>query len=195
MSVKRSNPDRNAQRSSPDAQPALSVKRSGPDRNAPALTLDAQSAQKAQLWPIVKRLPAYLRCGWALIREPAIPLKHKALLYSVVLYSVTPANLIVGAIPVVGQVDNTLLFLLGLRQAFANCPPEIAARHLKRAGLDAGQLDQDLATIMTLARRALRRGRREIRFAGRVAGGMSRRIARRLIARRPPPAKPEPGPG
>src|SRR5436305_2848730 len=87
---------------------------------------------KAELLPIVKRFPAYLRCGWALIREPAIPLKHKTLLYSVVLYTITPAHMVVGVVPVLGQVDSTLMFLLGLRQALAHCPPEIRRKHLKR---------------------------------------------------------------
>src|SRR4051794_16239304 len=97
---------------------------------------------KAQLWPIMKRFPAYLRCGWALIREPAIPLRHKSLLYGLVLYSVTPAHVIVGVIPVLGQVDNPLIFLLGLRQALSHCPPAVRRRHLERAGLAPEQVDQ-----------------------------------------------------
>ena len=147
---------------------------------------------KAQLLPIAKRFPAYLRCGWALIREPAIPLKHKTLLYSVVLYSVTPAHMVVGVIPVLGQVDSVLMFLLGLRQALAHCPPAVRRRHLERLGISPGQLDEDLATVMAIARRAIRRGRREIRFAGRVAAGLGRRVAVRLLTPKPRPTRRRP---
>ncbi len=77
---------------------------------------------RALILPIVKRLPAYLRLGWALSREPAIPWRHKTLLYLFPIYYVSPAHLLVHPIPVLGQIDGAAFFLLALRQALTHCP-------------------------------------------------------------------------
>ena len=139
---------------------------------------------KAILWPIAKRLPAYVRLAWALVREPAIPRRHKTLLYSTAVYTFTPLHWIASPIPVVGQADSVVLLLLGLRQALTHCPPQIRARHLARLKIAPGQMDKDLRATMAVAWYALgeigRPVTRNVRFAGRVAGGFSRRLAYRI---------------
>lgn len=144
------------------------------------LTHDLQ----ALIWPIVKRLPSYIRLGWALAREPGIPGTQKALLLSSALYPVSPAQVVTGVIPIVGQVDGLLIFLLGLRQALASCPPEAAARYLARNRLSQGQLDRDVGAILFVAGKAANRAgvylARNVRFLGRVAAGFGRRVARRI---------------
>lgn len=139
---------------------------------------------KAILWPIVKRLPAYVRLAWALVREPAIPRRYKTLLYTTAVYTFTPLHLIASPIPVVGQADSVVLLLLGLRQALTHCPPQVKARHLARLKIRPGQMDKDLHATLGVAWYALgeigRPVTRNVRFAGRVAGGFSRRLAYRI---------------
>ena len=140
---------------------------------------------KTLLWPIAKRLPVYAKLAWALVREPAIPRRHKALLYGAALYTLSPAHLFVQPIPLVGQVDNLALFLLGLTQALHHCPPDIAAQHYTRLHLPPTQLQDDLQTM----KQAIGYGVSKIgkplllhaRFAGRVAGGLGRRAVRRVV--------------
>jgi uncharacterized membrane protein YkvA (DUF1232 family) len=143
---------------------------------------DPKAAQV--LLPILKRLPRYVRLGWALGKEPSIPKRHKVLLFSAALYPVSPASLVMAVIPVVGQADVIVLFLLGIRQALKHCPPETAAQILERAGLEEGQLDEDLSAVGKLVRRAARNAGQDLgsrlRYGARVAGGFARRAAQRM---------------
>lgn len=140
---------------------------------------------KDLLLPILKRVPAYVRLGWALLREPAIPRRHKALLYSTIVYTFSPLHLMVSPIPVVAQVDSVVLLLLGIRQAMAHCPEEIIEQHLARLKVPSRQMEKDLNVGVAVAWRTLGRIGRPIgtnaRFAGRVAGGFGRRMLQRLL--------------
>jgi uncharacterized membrane protein YkvA (DUF1232 family) len=153
---------------------------------APAHSKPLEEDLKRLAWPILKRLPAYAKLAWALGKEPTIPRRHKTLLYSAVLFTVTPVQFLTAPIPVLGQIDGVVLFLLGIRQALGHCPPEVAARHLTRLRLSRNQLERDLRVSLYIAWRAVGKvGNpvgRNLRFAGRVAGGFGRRLARRLAS-------------
>ncbi len=110
--------------------------------------------------PVLKRLPAYVRLGWALAKEPAIPWRHKTLLCLFPLYCVSPVNLLAQSIPVLGLVDEAVWFLVGTRQALAHCPPPVAARHLARLHLAPRQLQEDVNAVLAVVGRV----------AGRVLG-------------------------
>jgi hypothetical protein len=140
---------------------------------------------KALLWPIVKRVPAYVRLGWALCREPAIPHRHKTLLYTTLVYTFTPAHLLLSPVPVLGQVDSLVLLLLGIRQAVAHCPAEVCDHHLARLKLAPTQLNRDLHVTLYVSWHTVGKiGRplgHHLRFAGRVLRGFSRRTLKRLL--------------
>ena len=116
----------------------------------------------AALWPILKRLPAYVRLAWGLAREKEIPLRHKALLYGAVLYGATPIHAPLSLIPVVGQVDGPLLLLLGIRNALLHCPADAAARRFTQVGLARDQVARDLAEVLEISHRWVRKGARGI---------------------------------
>jgi uncharacterized membrane protein YkvA (DUF1232 family) len=139
--------------------------------------------------PILKRAPGYLRLGLALLRDPALPARYKLPIYGCLVYSASPLRLAANLIPIVGQIDNTLLFLVGLRLALSHCPPEVAERHLARVHFTQNQVDEDLRAVLSVAGRAVRHtGRavrhtgRGLRFVGRVAAGFTRRQALRVLA-------------
>jgi uncharacterized membrane protein YkvA (DUF1232 family) len=140
------------------------------------------------LWPIVKRLPAYLRLGWALARDRSIPRRYKAALLASALYSVSPAQIAVGMIPVVGQLDTVAFFLYGLRIALKHCPSDVRSRYLKRVHLPEEQLDDDLDKLVQAGARVARAvGERifeELRFAGRIGVGFSKRMVGRIVGPR-----------
>lgn len=140
---------------------------------------------KALLWPILKRVPAYARLGWALIREPTVAHRHKSLLYFTIGYTLSPLHLLAAPIPVVAQLDSVLLLLLGIRQALAHCPKEVRERHLERLKLSPRQAEKDLhvglsVTFNMLGKMSLPFGR-NILFAGRVARGFGSRLLQRLV--------------
>ena len=67
---------------------------------------------KTIVWPIIKRTSTYFLLGLALARHPAIPRRHKLILYGTLVYQFSPLHLLVSPIPVVGQVDCIVLLLL-----------------------------------------------------------------------------------
>lgn len=127
----------------------------------------------ALVGPVLKRLPTYLRLGWALAKEPAIPWRHKTLLCLFPVYCVSPVNLLAQSIPVLGLVDEAVWFLVGTRQALAHCPPPVAARHFARLHLAPRQLQKDVNMVLAVV------GRVAARVLGLGAPG------RRSLAGRP----------
>jgi len=148
----------------------------------------------ALLLPIGKRMPAYLKLGWAVAKEPTIPLVHRSGLYATLVYIVTPAHLVISAIPVLGQIDLVLMLFFSLRQALNHCPEETLIRLCARVKLTPGQLQKDTETIARLTKQggkalarsvgerapAMADAGKSVAFAGRVANGFTRRVARRI---------------
>ncbi len=173
-------PKEPAQGGVPGARRAAPAKRAAA---APPPSLQTGDDPRALIWPIVKRLPAYLRLAWALSREPAIPWRHKTLLYLFPVYYFSPAHLAVHPIPVLGQIDGVFFLVLALRQALAHCPRPVLARHLARLNLGPTQLEDDWHTALRVLRRVggsvagpvVRR----LHFAEHVAGGFRERTVRR----------------
>lgn len=141
---------------------------------------------KKILWPIFKRVPRYLRLALALAREPEIPARYKTILYGAVVYQVTPIHYLLTPIPVVGQIDTIVLLILGIRQAYDHCPPDIANHHFARLGLRRNQLDRDMAVVLGFGdytvTTAASRVARDVRFASRLASGVGKRQISRLLA-------------
>ena len=143
---------------------------------------------RAELWavilPIVQRVPAYVRLGWALLKTPALARRHKSILYFTILYTLSPLHMLMAPIPVVAQLDSIVLLLLGIRQALARCPKEVVDRYLDRYNLLPGQMDKDLNVATFVALRTVGRIVQPIgsraRFAGNVAHGFTRRLIQRL---------------
>jgi uncharacterized membrane protein YkvA (DUF1232 family) len=79
--------------------------------------------------------------------DPAVSPGRKVLLGLSVAYAVSPIDLVPGIIPVLGQLDDLAVLLLGLRRALDGCAPEAARAHLERAGLSESALEKDLANV------------------------------------------------
>jgi uncharacterized membrane protein YkvA (DUF1232 family) len=100
-----------------------------------------------QFWIAVKRLPKYVRLVANMARDPKVPGKAKAALAVGGIYTVSPVDLVPGFIPVAGQMDDLAVLLLSIRFAVRACPPELAAAHLTRAGLEQSDFDDDLNAV------------------------------------------------
>ncbi|MHB1414964.1 MAG: YkvA family protein [Chloroflexota bacterium] len=124
---------------------------------------------------VLMHLPAYSRLGWGLIRDPRVSSGQKATLLAGVGYLALPVDLVPGIIPVAGQLDDLAAIILAIRAVTLSLPDEVAAEHLKRAGLTKSTLDRDLRSLGLTALWLVRRGGglavRAVRF---VAGGALR---------------------
>jgi uncharacterized membrane protein YkvA (DUF1232 family) len=121
------------------------------------------------------RVPRYLALARALLGDPAIPRWRKAALAAGIAYLASPIDLVPGIIPVAGQLDDLAAALLGLRVALRGCAPDVAAAHLRAAGLDEGSIARDLTIVRGaagwLARGAARTTVRAGKASAKVAAG------------------------
>lgn len=120
----------------------------------------------------VRRLPRYGRLATNMLRDDRVPVEARTALVAGAAYVISPIDLIPGFIPVLGQLDDLLVALLGIRFALAQAPPKVRAEHLERAGLHDQDFAEDLRTVRDTSVYLLKSGTR------RVASGVSR-VARR----------------
>jgi len=117
-----------------------------------------------RFWIALRRLPKYLKLAANLARDGEVPRSAKAILAVGAVYTISPIDLVPGFIPVAGQLDDVLVLILALRTATRACQPAVAAAHLKRAGLDSSDFDDDFAaakdTAVWLGKKGLRGSRR-----------------------------------
>jgi uncharacterized membrane protein YkvA (DUF1232 family) len=133
-----------------------------------------------RFWAAVRRLPRYVFLGTTLVRDDRVPGRVKAMLAVGGAYAISPIDLVPGIIPVAGQLDDLVVVLMALRTTIRACPPEVAAEHLRRAGVTEADFDNDLRAVRDTAVWLTRKG---IRATGRLAERGGRRL-RSLLSHR-----------
>jgi uncharacterized membrane protein YkvA (DUF1232 family) len=125
------------------------------------------------------RLPRYLKLARDLFEDERVPAARKAVLGAALAYTVSPIDLVPGVIPIAGQLDDLAVLLLGVRQALAGCPPEVAATYLSEAGLSAALVEDDLQAVQGAAKWLVGQtaawGMRAVAGGLRALAGLSRR--------------------
>lgn len=134
------------------------------------------------LSPVARRLPAYSKLAWRLVRDRRLSRGQRALVLGGVAYLISPIDLIPGFIPLIGQMDDIAVALWALRAALRRLKPEIAAEHLSATGLTAAQLDEDLRRLgrsgRLIAASGARLGWKGVVGAGRIVAQLSKRLRR-----------------
>lgn len=102
---------------------------------------------------LVKRLPRYLTLTRQLLADPKVPATSKALLAVGGAYAVSPIDFIPGVIPVAGQLDDAWVLLMGVRQSLRSMPQDLAEAHLASAEMTWRDIDDDIALVISLAKR------------------------------------------
>src|SRR3972149_7026864 len=133
---------------------------------------------RMELMPVLRRLPAYSRLAWALVRDRRIKRRHRILLLGGIGYLLSPIDLIPGFIPVLGQLDDLGIALWTLRRTLQAAPAEVAEAHLVASGLSHELLDADLQRVTRSGRLAARAAFRAGRSPAVGAGGTLWRLGR-----------------
>ena len=95
---------------------------------------------------LIRRLPTYIRLVWALLRDPRVPGQQKLILAGIGAYVFLPLDLIPDFVPVLGQLDDLAVVLLGLDLFIRSAPQDIVDEHLATITQDKDQLRRDIAT-------------------------------------------------
>jgi len=67
--------------------------------------------------------------AWRLWTDSRVPLLTKLLPVGVLIYMLSPIDLVPDVVPIFGQVDDLLAIVLGVRAFIALCPPELVQFH------------------------------------------------------------------
>jgi uncharacterized membrane protein YkvA (DUF1232 family) len=68
------------------------------------------------------------RIAWRLLWDGQVPLSTKVIPFIVILYILSPIDILPDFIPVLGQVDDVALFLIGVQAFIAMSPKDLVAR-------------------------------------------------------------------
>lgn len=104
----------------------------------------------AELVDLIRRLPTYVRLVWALIRDGRVPAGQKLILAGIGAYLFFPIDLIPDFVPVLGQLDDLAVVLLGLDLFIRSAPADIVEEHMAKISQDKDQLRRDIATAERL---------------------------------------------
>jgi len=99
---------------------------------------------------LIRRLPTYIRLVWALLRDGRVPAQQKLILVGIGAYLVFPIDLIPDFVPVLGQLDDLAVVLLGLDLFIRSAPADVVDEHLAKISQDKDQLRRDIATAERL---------------------------------------------
>jgi uncharacterized membrane protein YkvA (DUF1232 family) len=74
-------------------------------------------------WPsLVRTVVSHIRLSLRLLREPTVPILAKALPVVALLYVISPLDFVPDFMPILGQLDDLGVFLLGLETFLKLCP-------------------------------------------------------------------------
>lgn len=99
----------------------------------------------AEAVELIRRLPTYMRLVWALLRDGRVPAAQKLILAGIGAYLFLPIDLIPDFVPILGQLDDFAVILLGLDLFIRSAPAEVVDDHLARIAQDRDQLRRDIA--------------------------------------------------
>ena len=95
----------------------------------------------------IRKLPAYARLVWGLARDSRVPPAQKLILVGIIGYLLMPLDLIPDFIPVLGQLDDVAVVLLGLDLFIKSVPADVVDAHLARIAKGRDDLSKDLDQI------------------------------------------------
>src|SRR5438477_4065386 len=103
-----------------------------------------------EVMDLIRRLPTYIRLVWALLRDGRVPARQKLILVGIGGYLFFPIDLIPDFVPVLGQLDDLAVVLLGLDLFIRSAPSDIVEEPLAKISQDKDQLRRDIATAERL---------------------------------------------
>jgi uncharacterized membrane protein YkvA (DUF1232 family) len=97
-----------------------------------------------------RKLPTYARLIWDLARDPRVPNQQKLVLGAIAAYLAFPIDLIPDFIPVIGQMDDLAVLILGLDWFIRNAPADVVEEHMAQIAKHEDTLSKDLDAAGTV---------------------------------------------
>ena len=101
---------------------------------------------------VARKLPTYARLVWGLARDPRVPTQQKLVLGGIAAYLVFPIDIIPDFIPVIGELDDLAVLILGLDWFIRNAPADVVEEHMARIAQDDDIFTKDFDGASTLVK-------------------------------------------
>ena len=88
---------------------------------------------------LVTELWSNARLAWRLLNDPRVPLATKLIIPGVLVYVISPIDLLPDVIPVLGQLDDIAVIVLGVRFFISASPADVVAEHRRALGMSGGE--------------------------------------------------------
>ena len=83
-------------------------------------------------WALLRQLPNFVRLYWRLFRDQRVSRFPKALLVLTAIYIAMPFDLLPDYMPVIGQIDDLVLFLGACKAFMYLCPRAVVEEHVRQ---------------------------------------------------------------
>ena len=108
---------------------------SGPKGWESSMNSLLRSKNYRRLLTLLPQLPRVGRLCWRLWRDRRVPRSLKGMIIAIMLYVLSPIDLVPGfLVPVLGQLDDATLAMLGAYLFIRWSPPEVVAEHMASIG-------------------------------------------------------------
>jgi len=84
-----------------------------------------------KFFQLLTHLPSFVKLFSRLIRDPRVSLSPKMLLAGILTYVVLPTDLLPDFLVGIGQLDDLVVILAGLKLFLNLCPREVVQEHLQ----------------------------------------------------------------
>jgi uncharacterized membrane protein YkvA (DUF1232 family) len=84
---------------------------------------------------LLVHLPSFLKLFFRLVFDPRVTFVPKLVVLGVLAYVVLPTDLVPDFIPGLGQADDIIVVLAGLKLFLRLCPSEVVQEHVKTISL------------------------------------------------------------
>ncbi len=98
----------------------------------------------------VRKLPAYARLVWGLARDERVGGAQKLILVGIIGYLLMPIDVIPDFLPILGQLDDVAVVLLGLDLFIKAAPQDVVDEHLGRIAKGRDDLAKDMDQVQAL---------------------------------------------
>lgn len=92
------------------------------------------AARPPALEQAIQAVPNLIKLGYRLLRDPRIPVRHKAFLGVALAYVAAPVDVIPDYVPFIGRADDLLLLALALNSMFEAAGEAIVHEHWDGTG-------------------------------------------------------------
>ena len=84
-----------------------------------------------RFFQLLVHLPNFLKLFWRLTKDPRVSFLSKLVLVGVLAYVVLPFDLVPDFIPGLGELDDAIVLIVGLKLFLRLCPPDVVREHVK----------------------------------------------------------------